>query len=138
MKKIKRDFPEIKVLKSEWDNFEIVVKIRPTSISELYEVKIVYTENKWIKIFVVNKVLKTATNRTKLPHVYDSHKQQLCLYSPSKKEWNAHNYIIDTILPWISEWLYFYELWLPEGKWLGGGHNEYPNEDNTDTLVNEE
>lgn len=51
LKKIKRNFPEIKVLKSEWDNFEIVVKIRPTSISELYEVKIVYTENKWIKIF---------------------------------------------------------------------------------------
>jgi|SRR5690554_770413 len=138
LKRIKTDFPDLNVLKSGWNYFEIVVKLRPTAISELYDIKIVYTENKWIKIFVVNKSLKTAANRTKLPHVYDSQKQQLCLYSPSKKEWNAHNYIINTIIPWISEWLYYYELWLPEGKWLGGGHNEYPNEDNTDTLVNEE
>ena len=97
LKRIKIDFPEIKLLKSGWDNFEIVVQIRPTAISELYDVKIVYTENKWVKIFVINKSLKIASNRTKLPHVYDSQKQQLCLYSPSKKEWNAHNYIIDTI-----------------------------------------
>ena len=138
LKRIRTEFPEIKVLKSGWDNFEIVVQIRPTAISELYDVKIVYTENKWVKIFVINKTLELAENRTKLPHVCDSQKQQLCLYSPSKKEWNAHNYIIDTIIPWVSEWLYYYELWLPEGKWLGGGHNEYPNEDNTETLVNEE
>ena len=121
LKRIRTEFPEIKVLKSGWDNFEIVVQIRPTAISELYDVKIVYTENKWVKIFVINKTLELAENRTKLPHVYDS-----------------QNYIIDTIIPWVSEWLYYYELWLPEGKWLGGGHNEYPNEDNTETLVNEE
>jgi hypothetical protein len=28
----------------------------------------------------------------------------------------------NTILPWISEWLFFYELWLFTGDWLGGGH----------------
>lgn len=138
LNRIKTKFPEVKVLKSEWNNFEIVIQIRPTPISETYDVKIVYTDNKWIKIFVINKTLEIAKNRTKLPHVYDSRKQQLCLYSPSKKEWNAHNYIIDTIIPWISEWLYYYELWLSEGTWLGGGHNEYPNEDNTNTLINEE
>ncbi len=138
LKKIKTEFPKVKILKSGWDNFEIVIQIQPTAVSEVYDLKFVYIDNKWIKIFVIQKTLEIAKNRTKLPHVYDSQKQQLCLYSPSKKEWNAHNYIIDTIIPWISEWLYFYELWLPKGKWLGGGHNEYPNEDNTETLVNEE
>lgn len=138
LKRIKTEFPKIKVLKSGWDNFEIVVQIQPTAISEIYNVKINYSENKWIKAFIINKALTIAKNRTKLPHVYSSQKQQLCLYSPSKKEWNAHNYIIDTVIPWISEWLYFYELWLPEGKWLGGGHNEYPDEENTNILVNEE
>lgn len=137
LKRIKQKFPKIEVLKKEWDSFEIIVPLRPTAISELYQVKIVYTENKWVKIFVINKTLEIAKNRSKLPHVYDSQKQQLCLYSPSKKEWTCHNYIIDTIIPWISEWLYYYELWLPEGKWLGGGHNEYPNEHNTETIVNE-
>lgn len=138
LKRIKKVFPEIRVLKSGWDNFEIIVQIQPTAISKLYDVKVVYTENKWVKIFVVNKTLEIAKSRTKLPHVYNSQKQQLCLYSPSKKEWNAHNYIIDTIIPWISEWLYYYELWLPEGKWFGGGHNEYPNENKINILINEE
>ena len=62
LKRIRTKFPEIKILKSGWDNFEIVVKIRPTAISELYDVKIAYTENKWVKIFVINKTLELDRN----------------------------------------------------------------------------
>lgn len=137
LKRVKALFPNLKILKREWDGFEIVVQVQPTPISEIYDVKIVYSGNSLVKIFVVNKKLEIAKNRTKLPHVYDSDKQQLCLYSPSKREWNAHNYIDNTIIPWSSEWLYYYELWLSEGKWLGGGHNEYPNEDYTKKIINE-
>jgi hypothetical protein len=33
--------------------------------------------------------------------------------------------IIDTIIPWTSEWLLHYECWLATGKWHGGGiHHE--------------
>ena len=35
-------------------------------------------------------------------------------------------WIADTILPWTSLWLYFYELWHATGQWLGGG--EHPGE----------
>ena len=98
---------------------------------------ICYEQNRSVKVYVINKKLKIAPNRVKLPHVYSSKRQQLCLYSPSRNEWNGFNYIIDTIIPWASEWLYFYELWLPEGKWYGGGHDEYPNEDFTEILKDE-
>jgi len=27
--------------------------------------------------------------------------------------------IATTILPWTALWLYYYELWLDTGKWLG-------------------
>jgi hypothetical protein len=27
-----------------------------------------------------------------------------------------------TVVPWISEWLLYYELWLFTGEWTGGGH----------------
>ena len=30
--------------------------------------------------------------------------------------------ITDTIIPWIQEWLYFYEIWLLTNEWYGGGH----------------
>lgn len=30
--------------------------------------------------------------------------------------------ISDTIIPWVADWLLYYELWLATGEWLGGGH----------------
>lgn len=137
LERIRLLFPDIKIIKSKWNYFEIELKLQPTPLSQIYDIKIVYTINEAIEIFVINKTLEIASNRDVLPHVYNSEKQQLCLYSPSKKEWDTYNYIDNTIIPWTSEWLYYYELWLPKGKWLGGGHNEYPNKDYTKTLKNE-
>lgn len=31
--------------------------------------------------------------------------------------------LADTILPWTSEWLLHYELWLVMGRWAGSGHD---------------
>ena len=32
-----------------------------------------------------------------------------------------HYSIADTIIPWVIEWIYFYELWKITGAWKGGG-----------------
>jgi hypothetical protein len=29
--------------------------------------------------------------------------------------------IAEYIVPWIAEWLLYYETWLAIGEWLGGG-----------------
>lgn len=138
LKRIIIDFPKAKIVKNSWNSFRVVLEVQPTSVSKKYQLLIYYEKNRWIEVFVIDIKLEVAANRSKLPHVYNSEKQQLCLYSPRKKEWNGFNCIVDTIIPWASEWLYFYELWLPEGKWYGGGHNEYPNEDNTKLLRDEQ
>jgi hypothetical protein len=31
------------------------------------------------------------------------------------------DFIADTLVPWASEWLFDYELWLATGEWYGGG-----------------
>lgn len=28
--------------------------------------------------------------------------------------------LVETIVPWTSEWLYFYEIWLVTGEWYAG------------------
>jgi len=122
-------FPDAKILSSKRDNFELEIELQPSILCEIYKIKIVYVSNKSVKVYVVDKVLKIAQNRQKLPHVYSTKNQQLCLYSPSKKEWKPTQYIISTIIPWASEWLYYYELWLIDGNWYGGGHDEYLNEE---------
>jgi hypothetical protein len=49
----------------------------------------------------------------------------LCLHFPKNKEWTPRMPIAKTIVPWISDWLFYYESWLVTGEWLGGGieHN---------------
>jgi hypothetical protein len=44
---------------------------------------------------------------------------QLCLYWPDGEQFNAGMYLAETILPWASEWLTYYELWQATGEWAG-------------------
>jgi len=45
----------------------------------------------------------------------------LCLFDPSGSQWSNKLLIADTTIPWAAEWLFYYELWHVDGKWLGGG-----------------
>ena len=55
----------------------------------------------------------------KVPHVYKSSNNALCLYHKSEFCWNTISLLVNTIVPWIYFWVYFYEKWLITGKWLG-------------------
>jgi hypothetical protein len=62
-----------------------------------------------------------AKGASRLPHVYDYAAQRLCLYYPDGKQWNSSMQLATTVVWWIYEWLYHYELWLGSGEWKGGG-----------------
>jgi hypothetical protein len=125
LKKIKKLFPNLTIVKEKGTSFIVIIKIQPSPLSKSYDVKISYDKRLGVKVYVINDKLQLAKNRTKLPHVYSHEEQRLCLYSPSKNEWTREKLISSTIIPWAAEWLQYYELWLANGKWLGGGHNEY-------------
>lgn len=123
--KLKQAFPDLMVLNQKGNHFEVVFKLRPTSASKLYDLKVCYDKHEGVSVYVVNEKLEVARNRKKLPHVYSHQEQKLCLYSWKKRQWTKEKLISSTIIPWASEWLEFYELWLISGQWLGGGHDEY-------------
>lgn len=52
------------------------------------------------------------------PHFYKVAKEP-CLYKPKNFKWDKTKLIATTILPWLAGWIYFYEIWLKKGKWLG-------------------
>ena len=62
-----------------------------------------------------------------IPHHYpnlgDPVHPILCLYDPRKGEWNPSDYIGETILPWVINWLACYEGWRATGEWTGGGNH---------------
>lgn len=92
-------------------------RIEPTVASESYLVRIDFRLPGAPQISVLSPPLEAPADG-QLPHVYEG--DRLCLCYPH--EWRPQMRIDTTIVPWTSEWLFFYELWLFSGKWYGGGH----------------
>lgn len=100
----------------------------PSPLSDTYRLKITYALGKSPKAYIVSpKPLPLADGAKRLPHVYNysSGKQQLCLYLPGAGEWLPSMVIANTIVHWAVQWMYYYEIWVSTGKWMGGGHGNW-------------
>jgi len=96
--------------------------LQPMDLSQKYLIKIVYQQERHPDVYVLDpKPLVLAQGKTKLEHVYNTKKQHLCIYYTKAKEWDEAEFIADTIVPWTSEWLLHYEIWVATGTWHGGG-----------------
>jgi hypothetical protein len=92
--------------------------LQPSATSDAYLVEIKYKIPVRPHVRILEPQLKLAQGHKKLPHVFAGN--DLCLYSNG--EWRPDLRISEYIVPWVSFWLYFYEVWLLTGLWLGGGH----------------
>ncbi len=99
-------------------------KIKPTPLSKEYSVIMTYKMKKNPKIWIIGDELDKLDSPD-FPHKYDISAKdkyvRICLYRYS--EFDSTKYLANTIVPWIIEWLYYYELWLTTGNWLGGGEH---------------
>ncbi len=119
---LKRYFPSGELINRTLTSFEWEVNLQPTPLSRLYRIKLIYNINKNPEVYVLYpEQLELYPGKVKLPHVYSTKKQNLCLYFPHANEWRKGMMVAKTIIPWASEWLQFYEIWLATGEWLGGG-----------------
>lgn len=77
--------------------------------------------------FVLSPNLKGLAEGEALPHVYrhQGSSTKLCLYLPGSGEWSSEMLLAETFVAWTIEWLRFFELWLIDGEWRGGG--DHPN-----------
>lgn len=109
--------------------FSCEISVRPTPLSDEYILKVVFRQDPYnpFSVFVLKpNPLKLAKGEIGLPHVYNTKKQELCLYRPKKREWNNTMFLSKTAIPWAVEWLYFYEVWLCTGEWFGEGEHPPP------------
>jgi hypothetical protein len=58
----------------------------------------------------------------RLPHVFNG--TELCLYYDEFNPW--YDSIALKMMPWVSEWLYYYELWVTTESWLGPENHPDP------------
>jgi len=95
------------------------VVLQPTSASRRYAARLTYRHRRAPRVAVIDPPLALYPGATSLPHVYSC--GDLCLYLPG--QWKESMLLADTILPWTSHWLFYYELWLITGHWMGTGHD---------------
>ena len=96
--------------------------IIPTPNSYSYRIRIDYTIGSAPATYVIEPtILSKAEGSNSLPHVFDNEKQQLCLYYGRIGEWTSSMFLAKKIVPWAAEWLFFYEIWVITGEWLGEG-----------------
>lgn len=93
-------------------------EIVPTAISARYSVRIRYRMGGKPVAEVLRPSLEVR-HGSSIPHRYPD--GSLCLFYPAAGEWQPSMPIADTIVPWTSEWLAHYEIWLACGSWRGGG-----------------
>lgn len=94
---------------------------RPTVLSRVYGVRIVYKQDATPHVLVMTPDLIDLAGGRKLPHVYEQRPTRLCLYLPRAREWNRSMSISETIVPWTILWLFYFEEWLVSDDWQGGG-----------------
>jgi len=115
-------FPGSEITRNGETELTWVGWLQPTPLGGRYKVKVEYSRQQGISVYVLEPHLEIARGCSRLPHVYDQKKQKLCLFYPKDREWYIGMWIAKTIITWAVEWLYFYELWLTtDGEWLGGG-----------------
>lgn len=92
--------------------------LTPAEYSNTYEVVISHNLRQAPIVYVARPRLDVVPGK-QLPHVFTLN--TLCLHTLSRS-WIAARLLGDTVVPWVSEWLFFYELWLATGGvWLGEG-----------------
>jgi len=93
-------------------------ELQPSAVSEKYMVRIEYAFGRRPKVLVLKPKLRRRVSSQRIPHTFSD--GSLCLHL--HEDWTRAMYIADTIVPWTSLWLYYYEVWHAIGEWLGGGH----------------
>ena len=100
--------------------------VQPTPASRTYTIRLEYRVGRRPRIWIINPSLERRRNAPgqPIPHTYNSAqrgRERPCLFFPSADGWRSDQSLAATVIPWLYEWLVFYELWHITGEWLGGG-----------------
>ena len=97
-------------------------EVRPSPLSRVYTIDIRYALKSPLKVRVRAPALDEIDGgEQQRPHTFPD--GSLCLYRAKRGDWSYSDSIARYVIPWISEWLLFYEIWVATGSWEGGGEH---------------
>lgn len=109
---LKKVFP---FLKTEIKGIKLICRgwIRTYDESEHYRIEIEYEP--WNS--PVTHIIEPIIELNARAHMYPD--GGLCLFDWREQRWQDNWHLHETIIPWIAEWLVFYELFCLTGIWHG-------------------
>ena len=88
--------------------------VSPPYCTNTYKVKIEYVAGHEPKSTILSPEIKPSEEI----HMYDDH--SVCLYYPPDMKWTLQKKVSNYTIPWLCEWIVFYELYLINGNiWEG-------------------
>ena len=118
---IRKKYPQFTTSFSSPSSMKVIGVLQPTSRSATYNFVLKYNLTDYPKTKIISPVLQKNSKGEEIPHLYPG--QNLCLYQPRYYEFSRKEFLCDTVIPWTSLWLYYYEVWHLTDVWLGGGEH---------------
>lgn len=109
------------LVSGDYKSIKIIGELQPTARSLTYKFELKYGLDWTPRVRIISPVLLKNSLNEKIPHMYSQ--KLLCLYRLKYEEFTKSCLLSETIIPWTSMWLYYYEMWHVTGKWLGGGEH---------------
>jgi hypothetical protein len=95
----------------------------PSTLSRDYMIRIEMASGLPPRIFVDDPDIEVLAGGRDLPHIYRN-PTRLCLYLPGTREWQPWMRLDQTVVPWTTLWLFYFEDWLDSDEWKGGGKHQ--------------
>ena len=91
-------------------------QLKPSALSRNYLTEVSLQKGHHPTVNVIEPALMPDIEG-RLPHIWED--GSLCLNTGG--QWSSKMLLVDTIIPWSSEWLFHYEMWKGTGIWFGDG-----------------
>jgi hypothetical protein len=101
----------------------------PFPLGRDYRIRIELKQGGRPRIFVEDPDLHMLAGGRRIPHLYQQKPPRLCLWLPQTGEWQGWMRLDQTVVPWTSLWLFYFEEWLASDDWKGGGMHPGTDED---------
>lgn len=85
-----------------------------------YSFTILWKPETQCKVIIENPNPLPKRHGEQIPHLFDQTKQTVCLFrnvDGSRVEFDDSMPIVETLIPWLYEWIDTYECWLLSGIW---------------------
>jgi len=93
--------------------------LRGGNLTRRYRVRVEYRPGRYPRVLVLEPPLER--RHPDQPVAHTNGPSEPCLFTIANGDWGSGMYLGQTIVPWLLEWLVFYELWRGTGRWFGGG-----------------